>query len=268
MYAEDEARLLIGAAADSAHLDAMVERRVAGFPLEHVVGWAEFCGLRMKVEPGVFVPRRRSEFLVAQAVDVGSRMRNGGRPLVVLDMCCGSGAVGAAIAAARAMNAAKRPPEVHAVDIDPAAVACARQNLAACDGEVYEGDLYEPLPARLRARVDLLVVNAPYVPTGEIATLPAEARLHERPVALDGGGDGLDVQRRIVAGAHRWLAPGGALVIETGRHQVDRSAAIVDEGLPAHVIRVAESPDYDVAIVIAEARGYFSAFQPPWPKVR
>src|SRR6266702_3493316 len=94
VFAEDEARLLIAAAATPADLTAMVARRVAGLPLEHVLGWAEFCGLRIAIDPGVFVPRRRTELLVRQAAAL-TRSQD-----VVVDLCCGSGAVGAALVAA------------------------------------------------------------------------------------------------------------------------------------------------------------------------
>src|SRR5689334_396451 len=202
VFAEDEARLLISAASTPADLAAMVDRRAAGQPLEHVVGWAEFCGLRIAVDPGVFVPRRRTEFLVRQAIGLAPR-----RPVIV-DLCCGSGAVGAALAAAL------DPAELHASDIDPAAVRCARRNLAPAGGHVHSGDLFEPLPAALRGRIDILAANVPYVPTAEVGLLPAEARLHEPRVALDGGGDGLDVLRRVAAQASLWLAGGGSLLIE------------------------------------------------------
>ena len=134
VYAEDEADLLISAARDEAELAALVDRRAAGQPLEHVLGWAEFCGLRIAVDPAVFVPRRRTEFLVAQAIELA-------RPgAVVVDLCCGSGALAAALASA--VDGA----EVHAADIDPAAVRCARRNLAGLGGQVYQGDLFGPLP--------------------------------------------------------------------------------------------------------------------------
>ncbi len=212
VFAEDEARLLIAAAPTPADLAAMVDRRAAGEPLEHVLGWAEFCGLRIAVEPGVFVPRRRTEFLVGQAAALAPAAA------VVVDLCCGSGAVGAALAAAGA------GVELHAVDVDPVAVRCARRNLAAVGGRVYEGDLYRPLPARLRGGVDVLVANAPYVPTEEVGLLPPEARLHEPRVALDGGADGLDILRWVTASAPDWLAPGGHLLVETSAGQAGQAA--------------------------------------------
>ncbi|MFJ3670846.1 putative protein N(5)-glutamine methyltransferase [Streptomyces sp. NPDC090106] len=207
VFAEDEARLILGAARTPDELTAMVARRASGVPLELVVGWAEFRGLRVGVEPGVFVPRRRTEFLVERALARVPAAR------VVVDLCCGSGAVGAALAAA--LDGA----ELHAADIDPAAVRCARRNVAAYDGHVHAGDLFEALPARLRGRIGILAANVPYVPSDEIGLLPAEARDHEPRVALDGGTDGLDVLRRVAAEAPDWLAPGGCLLVETSERQ-------------------------------------------------
>ncbi|MBG0827529.1 putative protein N(5)-glutamine methyltransferase [Planomonospora sp. ID67723] len=268
VFAEDEAHLLISTARTSDDLAAMLRRRVAGLPLEHVLGWAEFCGLRVAVDPGVFVPRRRTEFLARQAVALARRITGRAAPgnpdaadpgdpaapdaggpgsparprAVVVDLCCGSGAVGAVLAAAL------EQAELHAVDIEPAAVECARRNLSAAGGLVYAGDLYEPLPATLRGRVDVLVASAPYVPTEAIGLLPAEARVHEPRVALDGGADGLDVVRRVAAAAPHWLSPGGCLLVETSEHQAPRTAeAVARAGL---VPRVAGSDELNATVVI------------------
>jgi len=246
VFAEDEARLLMTAARTPAELDAMVGQRAAGLPLEQVVGWAEFCGLRITVAPGVFVPRRRTEFLVRQAVAVA-------RPgAVIVDLCCGAGAIGAALAAA--VDRA----EVHAADIDPAAVRCARQNLPA--GHVYQGDLYAPLPAGLHGRVAVLAANVPYVPSEQIGFLPPEARAHEPRVALDGGADGLDVLRRVAAGAAGWLAPGGHLLSEISERQAPRAqAALAAGGLAT---RVARSADLETAVVIGRRPELPAGHQP------
>ena len=184
VFAEQEAALLVGAAPSVRALESMVARRVAGEPLEYVVGWAEFCGLRMVVEPGVFVPRHRTELLVDEA----ARLLEGVAYPVVLDLCCGCGALGAALAV-------RREVALYAADVDPAAVRCARVNLAEAGGHVFEGDLFDPLPRDLRGRVDVLLANVPYVPTDAIALMPPEARDHELRVTLDGGADGLDVFR-------------------------------------------------------------------------
>lgn len=261
VFAEDEAALLVAAAPTPAELDAMVRRRADGLPLEHVLGWAEFCGLRVAVDLQVFVPRVRTEFLVRQAAALA------GPQAVVVDLCCGTGAVGLALLAALA-EAGTPAAELHAADIDPAAVRCARRNLTAPSSgvlgsgvlssavlssavlncEVHLGDLYDPLPDRLRGRVDLLVVNAPYVPTGAIELLPTEARVHEARVALDGGSDGLDQQRRVAAGASRWLAPGGRLLIETSERQARHTAAAFAEG--GLLTRIVSSDELDATVVV------------------
>jgi release factor glutamine methyltransferase len=239
VFAEEEARLLGETAKDEAELDAMVGRRVAGLPLEHVLGWAEFCGLRIAVQPGVFVPRVRTEFLIAQAAALTPA------GAVVLDLCCGSGAMGAALAAAVPLA------QLHAVDVDHAAVRCAAGNLSALVGPigtVYLGDLYDPLSSSLRGRVDIVIANVPYVPSAELPLLPVEAREHEAKVALDGGADGLDVLRRVAAGAPGWLKAGGHVLIETSERQAPQAAiAFAEHGLRP---RLASSAEVGATVVI------------------
>ena len=242
VFAEDEARLLMKSGGSLAEKTA---KRVAAVPLEQVLGWAEFAGLRVAVRPGVFVPRRRTELLVRLAVaalaDCGlvpDGLVPGG---LVLDLCCGTGAVGRAVAA--------RVPgvELHAADLDPVAVACARDNLAGV-GVVHEGDLFDAVPGSLRGRINVLTVNAPYVPSGAVPLMPPEARDHEAWLALDGGPDGLDVHRRVAAEVAAWLAPDGVVVIETGIDQADRTAAL----LPLST-RVVHDDDLDATAVVGRA---------------
>lgn len=253
VFAEDEARLLVSEARTPAELAAMVGQRASGLPLEQVLGWAEFCGLRIVIQPGVFVPRRRTEFLVHEAIALS-------RPgIVVLDLCCGSGALGAAltstVSAANTTNAAgatspdgRTGVELYASDIEHPAVECARRNLEPFGGVVYEGDLFEPLPAALRGRVDILMANVPYVPSGDIRLLPPEAREHEPLVTLDGGSDGLGVLQRVTAEAARWLAPGGHLLVETSERQVPAALRLFAAGgLDA---RLAASDEVDAAVII------------------
>ncbi|MEU1399261.1 putative protein N(5)-glutamine methyltransferase [Micromonospora zamorensis] len=237
VYAEDEADLLLAAADTPAALAELTDRRVAGEPLEYLLGWAEFCGLRIAVDAGVFVPRGRTALLVEVAAEL-----TGPAPAVA-DLCCGSGATTVALAHRLA------PRWLAGADIDPAAVACARRNLAGLDAEVYEGDLFTPLPRQWRGRLDLVVANAPYVPTDAVALMPAEARLHEAPVALDGGPDGLTVLRRVGVGAASWLAPGGHLVVEASDAQADvLCAALAAAGL---VPSVRHDEDLDATAVTA-----------------
>lgn len=239
VFAEDEARLLVESARTPDELAAMVDRRRSGTPLEHVLGWAEFRGLRIAVDPGVFVPRKRTEFLVARAAALALP------GAVVLDLCCGSGALGYALAAV------VEDVELHATDVDPVAVECARRNLAPIGGHVYAGDLFTPLPGSLRGRVDILLSNVPYVPTGEIALMPPEARTYEARVALDGGPDGLDVLRQVASEATRWLAPGGHLLVETSERQAPLAVdALANCGLTPTVAR---SDEHTATVVVGSA---------------
>lgn len=231
VYAEEEAGLLLDEPGDPA---ARIARRAAGEPLEWVLGWAEFADLRLVVRPGVFVPRRRTELLAAEAI---ARLRPAG---VAVELCCGAAPVAATIL--------EEVPfvEVHAADVDPVAVACARENLP--NGDVHEGDLYAALPDGLRGRVDVLVANTPYVPTGELALMPAEARDHEPAYTLDGGPDGLALLRRISAGAGDWLAGGGHVLVEVSQRQLPVATAVFEaDGLIASYARH-EELDATVAV--------------------
>jgi release factor glutamine methyltransferase len=243
VFAEEEAQLLRAQASDPAELERLVERRVAGEPLELVLGWALFAGLRIGVAPGVFVPRRRTEHLVQAA---GSLLAADD---VVVDLCCGAGAVGAALAGGLGGRV-----QLHAADVDPAATACARRNLAGLIAEgrafVYTGDLDAPLPSRLEGRVSVLSANVPYVPTAEIDYLPSEARDYEPLVALDGGSDGLDVLRRVAACAPRWLRPGGHVLVEISDRQEDAAcAAFRGAGIEPEV-RVADEDDDSTTVLV------------------
>ena len=209
VWAEDEAALLEGAATSPGELDGLVARRVAGEPLETVLGWVDFLGRRLAVAPGVFVPRRRTELLARLAVRRAQVAPPRDGVPVVVEMCCGVAPVAASLEGTRA--------EVHGSDVSATAIGCARSN--APSAELHLGDLYDALPARLLGRVAVLAANAPYVPTGRVADMPREARDHEPWAALDGGPDGVDLHRRLAADAARWLAPGGALLIETSPAQ-------------------------------------------------
>ncbi|MCY9662224.1 putative protein N(5)-glutamine methyltransferase [Paenibacillus chondroitinus] len=229
VFAEDEAQMLISAARSPIELAAMADQRVLGHPLEHVIGWMEFCGLRIEVDPGVFIPRLRTEFLVQRATEIA---QSGD---VVLDLCCGTGALGAVLAAE------VKDTELYAVDIDPKAVQCARRNITAVGGHVFEGDIFAPLPVTLHNRIDILLANVPYVPTEAIELLPSEARIHEARLALDGGEDGLDVLRRVALEAPLWLAPGGHLLVEVSERQALQAVEIfVRNGLIPTVSRFEE----------------------------
>lgn len=226
VWAEDEAALLHAEARDPDELESLLARRVAGEPLELVVGWVEFLGRRLAVAPGVFVPRRRTELLARTALALVRAATPDGTPVVV-EMCCGVAPVAASLEAARA--------EVHAADVSEVALECARAN--APSAELHLGDLYDALPGHLRGRVDVLVANAPYVPSARIASMPPEAREHEPRGALDGGADGVDLHRRLAAYADGWLRPGGTLLVETSPAQAAlTTAAMAAAGLVTDVV--------------------------------
>lgn len=217
VFAEEEAALLL--ASDDPGLEELIERRIAGEPLETVLGWVDFAGRRLVVRPGVFVPRRRTELLARAAAAVC------GPSSVLVELCSGVGPVAACVTAG----------EVHLTDLDPTALACARVNVPG--GHTHLGDLYGALPLDLARRVDVIAANAPYVPTAEIELMPPEAREHEQRLALDGGADGVELHRRIAAEAPRWLAPGGVLMIETSPAQAPLTTrAVHDAGLTTQVV--------------------------------
>ena len=243
--ARAEADWLLEEAVDEESLRAMVARRVAGEPLQYVIGWAPFGPLRLVVGPGVFVPRPETEGLADRAA---TRLRSrpeppegSGEPLggtrvrpIAVDVCTGSGAI-ACFLAAEVPGA-----RVLATELDPGALAWARRNADRYGVELLAGDLDEPLLAALAGRVDVLCANVPYVPSGAIATLPTDVRDHEPRLALDGGPDGLDVLRRLVARAGHWLAPGGGLLCEIGEDQAETGVALLTA---AGLVEVAVHPD-------------------------
>jgi len=231
VFAEEEAGLLLAEGLGPGELEDRVRRREAGEPLETVLGWVEFSGMRLAVVPGVFVPRRRTALLVRLALEAWS---DGG---ILVDLCTGVGAVPAAVLDAFQRRAGGQP-EVYAVDVDPVAVACARRNLDPSGASVLLGDLDEPLPGAIAGRVTVMTANAPYVPSEELDLMPREARDFEPVHTLDGGVDGVMLHRRIAALAPRWLAPGGHLIVETSARQAGLAAeAMRAEGLTPTVVQ-------------------------------
>lgn len=199
-----------------------IERRAAGEPLQYVTGEMPFRHLVLRVRPGVFIPRPETEVLVDVAL-AALPARNGEGPLVV-DLCTGSGAVAVSLAHERA------DVTIYASDLNPLAVETTWDNAARANVggrvNVFEGDLFTPLPAEIRGRAAVVVANPPYIPSSDLPSLPAEVAGFEPGMALDGGPDGLEVARRIVAQAPSWLGLGGVLAIEL---DATRVAAMADE---------------------------------------
>ncbi|ALV45656.1 release factor glutamine methyltransferase [Arthrobacter alpinus] len=245
VFAEEEAAILLEAAGTAGILTDMLALRTHGHPLEHIVGWAQFYGLRIAVAPGVFVPRLRSEFLVSEALDALLRMPSNNAGLRILDLCCGSGAIGAALT--HRLTHRGHKVELHAADIDPVALECAARNIGPFHGTVHSGDLFAALPHELGSSFHIIVANAPYVPTSAIDFMPQEARVYEPEAALDGGIDGLAVQRRIALEAPAWLRPDGLLLIESSVRQAPKSAAIM--GSHGFSTSIATNHDVDGTVV-------------------
>ena len=243
VFAEEEAEVLCAAARDGAELEAMTRRREAGEFLEHVVGRVEVMGERLAVAPGVFVPRRRTALLIAEAVQE-ARARRAPR---VLEMCAGAAPV-AALVARRVPGA-----RVHAADVDAAALAVARENLPPGAG-LHHGDGWAALPPG--ERFDVIAAVPPYVPRESLALMPREVREHEPLLALLGGEDGLDHVCTLLDGAADHLAPGGVLLLELHRGQCRAAAAaaratgrlgavdqVIGEDGSTAVLRVRALPD-------------------------
>jgi len=200
-----------------------VSRRARREPLQRILGWEEFRGVRVRLTDSVLVPRPETETLVEWALAL--LPAPGPRRLLAIDVGTGSGCIACALASERA------DLDVVAVDVSPAAAAVARENVRALDlggrVRVIAADLF----AGLRdIRADLIVSNPPYLPSALMPELPPEVRIHEPRLALDGGSDGLAVIRRIATAARRYLRPSGALVVETaGGDHASAAAALLRE---------------------------------------
>ena len=232
VFAEEEASLLLEQT--PSRRAEMVARRVAGEPLEHVVGWVELGGVRLRLDPGVFIPRQRTLLLIEAAQDLLQAED------AVLDLCCGSGAIGALLAG--------RIPglTVTAADIDPIAVENAAHNLAPHGGRAVVADLFDGVPPHLAGTLAVITANVPYIPTAELDFLPRDAREHEPVTTHDGGEDGLRVLALVAQQATGWLREGGSLLSECSIGQIDAALLLLERaGLTARV-----QEDGETAVVI------------------
>jgi len=202
---EEATELIAAAAGDPDRLAAFVERRVSGEPTAWIVGRVRFCGLEVRVDPGVYVPRWQSEPLAERAATL---LPEDG---VAIDVGTGSGAL------AVVLRAHRPGARVIGTDTDPAAVACARANGV----EAHLGDLLDPVPNALLDRVDVVTGVVPYVPTNQLHLLARDVLAFEPRAALDGGPDGMRHLARVAEAAPAWLRPGGALLLELGGDQGD-----------------------------------------------
>jgi release factor glutamine methyltransferase len=210
--ADAEARELHDAAPDAPTLERWIRRREHGEPLAWITGTTTFANRRLHVAPGVYVPRPQTEALADRAARV--------LPAAgwALDLCTGTGAVAAHL------RATVPSARVLAADLDVRAAACARRNgvptIVADLAGAVGGD----------GRWHVVTAVAPYVPTAELRLLPADVQRYEPRRALDGGADGLDVVRRVLAAATRLLRPGGWVLVAVGGAQAERLPGWLEEG--------------------------------------
>ena len=194
------------AAATAEQFRRMVGRRVQGEPLQHILGYASFYGLRLRVSPDVMVPRPETETVVDRALTC---IEGGARPRV-LDAGTGSGCI------ALALKHERPDAEVHACDVSTDALAVARANAQdlGLDVRFFEGDLCAEVPAATPRDVDLLVSNPPYIPDSEAESLPPVVREYDPDRSLFAGRDPLRFYRALVRWVSACCVPGGSFVLE------------------------------------------------------
>jgi release factor glutamine methyltransferase len=202
---EEAEELEFAAGGDLDLLAHLTARRAEGEPLAWITGSVGFCGRRVRVAPGVYVPRGQTEPLARRAAAL---LRSGG---AAVDLCTGAGPI--AVTLADAVPSAR----VIATELDHAAVDCARSNGV----NVFEGFLDDPLPAELRHRVDVMTAVVPYVPTDALHLLPRDVQRYEPRRALDGGAGGTTFLVQVVERSPAWLVPGGWLLLELGGDQAE-----------------------------------------------
>jgi release factor glutamine methyltransferase len=203
---EEEADdLMAHAAGDGDLLEAIVARRLTGEPLAWITGHVQFCGVAVRVDPGVYVPRPQSRELAHRAVALLPEEGT------AVDLCTGTGAI------AKVLSTAHPRARVVGSDVDRHAVTCARSNGV----EAFEGDLFAPLPKELHGGVDVIVAVVPYVPTPALDLLQRDTLAFESPLSYDGGPDGTDILRRVLRESPRFLRDGGVVLLELGGEQAD-----------------------------------------------
>jgi release factor glutamine methyltransferase len=197
---------------------SLVERRLAGEPIQHISGEVEFYGLPFRVTPDVLIPRPETEHLVEAAIEI----TRGSPAATILDVGTGSGVIAIALAHALQSN------RVTAIDLSGAALTVARENAQriGVDVRFLQGDLLEPVADEA---FSLIVSNPPYVAETDRATLSVEVREYEPAMALFAGPDGLDIYRRLIPRAFRALHPGGHLLLEIGYGQEQSVRALLEQ---------------------------------------
>lgn len=204
----------------AATYEALLARRAAREPLQHLLGVAWFRHVELAVGPGVFVPRPETELLAGWAIELAQVATGStGEGPVVVDLCTGSGAI------AKAVADEVPHARVYAVELDPAAHSWAERNLAGTDVELRLGDMADAFDD-LAGAVDVVTCNPPYIPLTAWETVAPEARDHDPHLALFSGDDGLDAIRVLATRATRLLRPGGWVGVEHADLQGESASAV------------------------------------------
>ena len=218
----------------------IADERLTGRPLWYVMGDADFCGYKIKVDERVLIPRPETEELVMMAVAAAEEGQH------VLDLCTGSGAI--AIATYKELEKAGRKVRMTAIDVSEKALELARENAELNEAEInfIQSDLF----TRIRERFDLIVSNPPYIPSAEIETLQREVKDFEPRLALDGGADGLEIYRKIAADVSKHLTRGGTLLMEVGAGQAEEVVKLFKGNSYSMIIKDFNGVDRYVKIVM------------------
>ena len=212
--------------AEAKEILKIADERLTGRPLWYIIGDADFCGYKIKVDERVLIPRPETEELAVLTINAAEEGNH------ILDLCTGSGAI--AIAVYKELEKYNRKCKVTAVDISAEALELAKENAQLNGAEIrfVESDLF----TKLRGRFDIIVTNPPYIPTEVVDGLQREVKDHEPRLALDGGADGLDIYRRIAEEAKKYLVRGGTVIMEVG------------EGEAAEVVKLFKGISYSMVI--------------------
>ena len=245
-FPEREAKLLadhvsehVAESGRDAAMQALVQRRCRREPLEHLVGKARFRTLDLLVGPGVFVPQPETSSVVQWAVDrLGELLAAGVAHPLCVDLCTGSGTI--------ALSLAAEVPQarVHAVELDPGALAWTKRNAEhhALPVTLHQGDVAHAL-TEFDGQLDLVASNPPYVATDELGRVKPEVRDHDPAIALGAGPDGLDIIRAVESAARRLLRPGGLLIVEHSYRQGRSAPAVFSDA--GHWADVADHVDHE-----------------------
>ncbi len=196
-----------------------IDKRKSGYPIQYILGKQEFMGLDFYVKEGVLIPRPDTEILVEHIIELVKSKYFGKKDLIrIVDIGTGSGAI--TLSLAHYLGNA----HVYSIDISDTALEVATENSKKLGLEskvtFLKGDLFNPLEElKLHSSIDIIVSNPPYIPTKDILDLQKEVAEYEPKLALDGGEDGLDFYRRIVAESGKYIAHGGVLAFEIGYNQ-------------------------------------------------